>query len=431
MSKFSGYRYLVFPDNWNERKIKHIVNYKKGKNPKENDLVFDGGKIYLSMDYLRGSNEQLSYVNNSIDYVSVEDGDILLLWDGSNAGEFVKGKKGVLSSTMAVVKLLRNDIDKIYLWFLAKSIEPFLRSFTVGMGIPHVNGDFFSNIVVAFPDLIMQQKVASFLDHKTSQIDKLIAEKEKLLKLLEEKRIALITQAVTKGLNPDVRMKPSGVDWLGDIPEHWEVIPLRYLAQKVQTGTTPPSIGEDFFEGGEIDWFTPGDFYIPDILLNEANKKVRKEAFSGGILKLYPENTVLLIGIGATLGKVGVCTKKCSSNQQINAIITNDRINSFFLAYYLLINQEIIRLYSNFTTLGILNQDRTKMISIILPSLAEQRSICEYILKKTEAIFILSENISIAIEKLKEYRASLITSAVTGKIDVRNYKPEEEHEEIH
>jgi type I restriction enzyme S subunit len=200
----------------------------KGKNPStfEPDLS-EEGIPYLSMGYLRGQ-EAPKYAKAESTAVMAKEGDILLLWDGSNAGEFILAKSGLVSSTMARVMANRDCVHKYY-FYSCKAFEPELKQHTVGMGIPHVNGEEVRTQSFPQPPKEEQELIANFLDHETAKIDTLIDKQQQLIKLLKEKRQAVISHAVTKGLNPDVPMKNSGVVWLGEVPEHWDRIPLKHL----------------------------------------------------------------------------------------------------------------------------------------------------------------------------------------------------------
>ncbi|MEA3539706.1 MAG: restriction endonuclease subunit S, partial [Pseudomonadota bacterium] len=209
-----------------------------------------------------------------------------------------------------------------------------LNQYSVSAAQPGLSTDNLKPLPIPFPPPETQKRIAAFLDEKTAQIDGLIARKQALLARLAEKRQAIITQAVTKGLNPAAPMKDSGIDWLGQIPAHWEVMPLRRMASRVVTGRTPPATAGDFFTDGEVPWFTPGDFK-GTLVLDGSEKCLAHDAFSEGHAVLYPPNSVLLVGIGATLGKVGVASMVCSSNQQINAITPLPGNDAVFLAYFL------------------------------------------------------------------------------------------------
>ena len=219
--KDSGVEWLgEIPSHWILKKHKYIAVFSKGKNP---ELLFDnysdGLQPYLSMDSLRGKIDS-KYAEYKKGLILVEDNQPLIIWDGSNSGEFVLGKQGILSSTMASSSLIYKVNNKFY-WYTCICIEPEMRKHATGMGIPHVNGDQLKGIILPLPNFEEQEKIAAFLNHETAKIDRLIAKQEQLIQLLQEKRQAVISHAVTKGLNPDAPMKDSGVEWLGQVPEHW------------------------------------------------------------------------------------------------------------------------------------------------------------------------------------------------------------------
>lgn len=276
-----------------------------------------------------------------------------------------------------------------------------------------------ASLEICVPPLETQRRIAYFLDEKTARIDALIEKKRALLDRLAEKRQALITRAVTKGLNPDAPMKHSGIDWLGEIPYHWEAVPLRRIARKVATGRTPPSGATDYFTDGEINWFTPGDFGY-DIELQGSTRKIISEALEDGVSTLFPKATVFLVGIGATLGKVAVSTNVGSANQQINAILIKQTNDPYYLAYFLHGFREEVRVASNGNTLGILNQDGTKSLPVLKPPASEQKDIAGFIREQDRGSAAVIEEIRRSIDLLGEYRSTLITAAVTGQITELN-----------
>ncbi len=419
--KDSGVEWIgEIPEHWDVGKLKFVSSLLKGKNPEE--LTEDKKENllpYLSMEYLRNNGDVLTfYAYPGRNLVIVNNGDILILWDGSNAGEIMEGKNGILSSTMA--KIIPNKIIRRYLYWFLKGNEQIFKSNNIGMGIPHVNGEMLKNHFIFLPNLQEQKAIANFLDQKTAEIDGLIADKEKMIELLQEKRQAIITEAVTKGLNPNVRMKDSGIEWIGEIPEHWEVKKIKYLVKTIQTGITPATTNEDYFDGG-IQWFTPVDF-LGNKELYESKRKVSNRAVIDNEARLFPKDTVMIVGIGATVGKVAKLGVDGSFNQQITGLIVNDQIlNSDYLYYWLYLNQETIKNISNYTTLPIVNNEFVKNFECLSLPLYEQQKIANYLDQKTNEIDDLIYEIKTQIQKLKEYRQSLISEAVTGKIDVRNY----------
>ncbi|MEG6569265.1 restriction endonuclease subunit S [Thermoanaerobacterium thermosaccharolyticum] len=320
---------------------------------------------------------------------------------------------------------LRPNITKCDVRFLVYVINcPYVRSQAeiVASGTTRLRISLGSlkNLQVFLPTLDEQKSIADYLDQKTAEIDGLIADKEKLIELLQEKRQAIITEAVTKGLNPNVRMKDSGIEWIGEIPEHWNVEPIKYMVKTIQTGTTPTTKNDDYFDG-DIQWFTPGDFHGSKELY-EASRKISNLAVIDNEARLFPKNTVMIVGIGATVGKVAKLGVEGSFNQQITGLIVNEqRLNCDYLYYWLYINQETIKNISNYTTLPIINNEFVKNFECLSLPLDEQQAIVNYLNQKTSEIDDLILKIRLQIQKLKEYRQSLISEAVTGKIDVREF----------
>lgn len=213
------------------------------------------------------------------------------------------------------------------------------------------------------------------------------------------------------------KYKDSGVEWLGEIPEHWEAKRLKFISKKIQTGTTPPTNNEEYYQNGNIDWFAPSDFLDNQVYLKKAKKKLNEKVLNDGIVKKILKGSILVIGIGATLGKVGLLDTDATSNQQINAILLDSKHSSSFVAYFLLVSQEIMKVISNATTLGILNQDKTKQIPLAVPPLEEQNAIAQFLDHKTSQIDALISKKEALLEKLDEKRTALISHAVTKGLD--------------
>ncbi len=205
--------------------------------------------------------------------------------------------------------------------------------------------------------------------------------------------------------------KDSGVEWLGEIPKDWKAIKVKYIADTVSTGGTPKDLSSFTLEP-EVCWFTPGDFHDGQIL-RQANKYVTWKSVNTNDAKIYKENSVLVIGIGATLGKVAHCSIPFSCNQQINVITPNSNISSFFLMYSLLVQDEQMSLSSNASTIGIMNQEKTKDILLALPSLKEQKTVTNFLDYQTAQIDTLIDKQQTLIQLLKEKRQAVISHAVT------------------
>lgn len=321
-----------------------------------------------------------------------------------------------------VYRVKENANNNYIKWlFLTEDFTSIVNQSTNGAKMPRVSSDFIKDLDYFLPPIEEQEAIATYLNDMTGKVDALIAEKQKQVDDLRSYRTSLITETVTRGLNPDVPLRPSGIDWLGDIPEHWEATKLKYVST-VQTGSTPSTSVEKYWNNPVKNWFTPGDFNT--FRLSYSNRRVSDSAFNEGACRLFPKNSTLLVGIGATLGKVGITTVECSANQQVNVITFNDKIYPLYGAYYLSSCNDAINSVSNASTLAILNQEQTKQFPIIIPPIDEQQAIAEFLDKKTEKIDALIDELNKQLDELAEYKKSVISEAVTGKIDVRDWKPQ-------
>ncbi len=216
-------------------------------------------------------------------------------------------------------------------------------------------------------------------------------------------------------MKPYEKYKDSGVEWIGEIPEHWVVSKIRYCSTSVKTGKTPPTENESYFEEGQINWFGPGDFKT--LFLRDSSRTITEKAVNELKLELYPEGTVLLIGIGATLGKVGIINAPSYSNQQVNAIIFNSYINPQYGLFFLDVFKEITANEASSSTMAILNQSKTKDLLLLKPTLQEQTAIAKYLDHQTAIIDELIEKKTKQIALLKEKRQAIINETVTKGLD--------------
>ena len=292
---------------------------------------------------------------------------------------------------------------------------------TYGAKMPRANWDFISNLKIAIPCLEEQTKIANYLDYKIGKIDSLISAKGRQIEDLQQYRSSIISEAVTRGLNPNVELKDSGVEWIGRIPTHWDVNNLKRRAE-VSTGSTPSTNISDYWNNPTKNWYTPSDF-SDNIYLLESDRKVSEKAFFDNACRVFPQKTVFVVGIGATLGKVGIAPSECSANQQINAIIFDDKVNPQYGAYYLYSMREYMNAVANAATLPILNQSATKELTIAIPPFMEQQEIADYLDEKTSKIDSAIKELKTQIEDLRQYNKSVISEAVTGKVDLRDWKP--------
>ena len=327
---------------------------------------------------------------------------------------------------------LRPNITKCDVRFLVYVINcPYVRSQAeiVASGTTRLRISLGSlkNLQVFLPTLDEQKSIADYLDQKTAKIDGLIADKEKLIELLQEKRQAIISEAVTKGLNPNIRMKDSGVEWIGEIPEHWEIIPLKYITNFISRGNSP-----EYVEESSIKVINQACIYWDELKIENVKYQYDDIDFDKLKGKLIKGDLLLNSTGTGTLGRAVVFRE--DGNYMADSHVTIIRFNKMkmdeFFAFYILQTQIYQGYIYNALVTGATNQielsrERLTATPMIVPPSTEQQEIVNFLDAKIGQIAILINEIKIQIEKLKEYRQSLISEAVTGKIDVRDYKDEE------
>jgi type I restriction enzyme, S subunit len=412
--KDSGVQWIGdIPEDWEIQRFK--IKFRTNKGKLLNNLTEENGDNllpYLSMDYLRGNKKGVLF-SNDVKGVKVKEDDLLLLWDGSNAGEFVKSKKGYLSSTM--VKLNYEKLNKNYVFYLCYAFEPLLRDLTIGMGIPHVNGDILGNIKIPIIENHIQNKIISFLDKKTKNIGQTIEKDKKLIELLKEKRIALINLVVTKGLDKNVKMKDSGIDCIGEIPKEWSTKKIKHFS-KIITGSTPRGELENW--EGDIIWVTPADLSKKIKYITSSKRQITKKGYDSCGTTFIKKDS-LIIASRAPIGYPRITKNKLCFNQGCKAFEIEIDFIVEYCYYYLLGYEKVLVSLGNETTFSELGTYNFASFRIPLPSKPEQLQIIQYLDKETSKIDQIIKKIEEKINLMGEYKKSLIHHVVTGKVDVR------------
>lgn len=294
-------------------------------------------------------------------------------------------------------------------------------------GIQNLDSSEYLNTLIAYPPTDEQQKIAAFLDWKTGQIDKLILKKKQLMEKIKEKRLAVITRAVTRGLNPTATLRDSGIPWLGQVPQHWAVKRLRFACRRIEQGWSPQC---DHQPADEDSWgvmkvgCVNGDVFDPDenkSLPRELEPAPEYELKVGDIL-ISRANTSELLGSAAivpagTRGKLLLCDK-------LFRVSPEPEVRNDFLTFFLRTpiarfqyEREATGASSSMKNIG---QSTIKDVPTTIPPLAEQEAICAFIRERTAKLDSLLTTVRTAIARLAEYRIALITATTTGEIDVRN-----------
>lgn len=417
--KSSGVEWIGdIPQKWNIIRLKHEYKIQKGKIPKViHEENKDGLVPYLSMEVIR-SSEYNSFVNKE-EGVYVNGGQIIILWDGSNSGEIFKVNiDGILSSTMGVLNKVGNRLNEDFSFYFLKSSEPEIRNNTNGMGIPHVDGSYVRNLPIFLPPLQEQLQIVQFLDEKTELIDRLISTKEIKISLLKEQRTSLINQIVTKGLNPNVKMKDSGVIWIGEIPEGWMMSKFKFDTKTpVQYGLNIS--GDKYLDEG-IRFIRITDLLESGGLIPEDGKYLdKKDVPSEFLLNKYD---VLFCRTGHTVGKSYLHLE--DGNYTSGGYLVRFNFGNYFESKFIFYISKTsfywdwIKLNSVISTIENVNGDKYQNFQYPKPSKSEQKDIVEFLDTKLFEIDDLVHLEQKKIDLLKEYRQSLISEVVTGKIKV-------------
>jgi len=281
----------------------------------------------------------------------------------------------------------------------------------------------FRDIGEPTPPLPEQQAIADFLDRETANIDALVEKKERLIELLQEKRTVLITHAVTKGLDPNVPMKDSGIEWLGQIPAHWEVRRLGYLATVLQTGPFGSQLHSDEYVSGGIPVINPSNIRGGKLLGNK--DAAVDEATWARLARHHLQESDIVFSRRGELGRCALVSKReegwlCGTGC-LRACLHQGRASPPFVVRLLSTAavSEWLCLQSVGSTMDNLNTEIVGRTPICLPPVGEQQNIATFLDRETAKIDALLAKVGEAIERLKEYRIALISAAVTGKIDVR------------
>lgn len=301
-----------------------------------------------------------------------------------------------------------------YYMLISEAGRQYFEAAAKGVGYPAVDDKDFSSFSMLLPPIHEQERIARYLDESCAAIDAAVAAKRHQLETLDALRKTSIAQAVTGELNSAAVRRASGIGWFGEIPQHWRCEHLKRFAKRIQTGVTPPTDNPDYYFDGTIPWFAPGS-YDEDIELREPRKLINEIALREDVLRMFPAGTVFLIGIGATIGKVGLIAEAASCNQQIIGIVTNHRMTSRYLAYQMKLYEDIIPGIAVATTLPIFDQVKTGYLPVLEPPRDEQKAICDFLDVKIAEIKRTTVVIEKQIGTLLAYRKSLIHECVTGQ----------------
>ena len=411
--KPSGFDWLGdVPAHWDLVQLGRIGRLSKGSGGTKADEVPEGvpciryGDLYTSHKYhIRASRSFVTEADAS-NYTPLRYGDILFAGSGETIEEIGKSAVNLIETQACCggdVILFRpeREMDARFSGYAIDCPQSQYQKSSMGRGITvmHIYGSKLKYLWIALPPLPEQRAIARYLDHIDRRIQRYIQAKEKLIALLHEARQATIHRAVTRGLNPDVPLKPSGVEWLGDVPAHWEVRRLRYLANITTGGRDTVDRQDD----GKYSFF----------VRSQTVERINSWSFDG--------EAVLTAGDGVGVGKVfHYVNGKFDYHQRVYKFSNFSKVNGKFFFHYFkaMLRFEVLQGTAK-STVDSLRLPMLQNLPVVLPPLAEQRAIAAHLGKATAAIDAAIDTARHQSELMQEYRASLIAHVVTGKLDVR------------
>ena len=415
--KDSGVQWLgEIPSHWELRKMKYTFCERSQKGfPNEPLLAATQNHgVIKKSDY---ENRTVEATKNLDTLKLVEKGDFVISLRSFQGGIEYSYCRGIISPAYTVLKV--HHLSEPYFKHLAKSpsfIDLLKSSVT---GIREGQNIDYNKLKVEFmpiPTIEEQQAIASYLDKATAKIDEAIAQQQKMIDLLNERKQIIINNAVTKGLNPDAPMKDSGVDWIGEIPEHWEVMKTSHIFHHIGSGTTPKSGREDYYSEDGIPFLQTGD--LNDGFINETSKHITEKALRDTNLKLYPKGSLVVAMYGATIGKLGILNIDTTVNQACCVLPTSDRVGNKFAMHVLSTAKADLLLKSRGGGQPNISQDTIRNEKIVVPPLAEQNEIVQYIEHSCTPIDGAISNATKQISLLQERKQIIINDVVTGKVKV-------------
>ncbi|MCR1822066.1 restriction endonuclease subunit S [Terrisporobacter muris] len=430
--KDSGVEWLgKIPKDWEIKRNRHIFDFRRREVNEYEDttvlsLTTSGVKIKEDLSFGKSTE---SYIGHQLVYP----GDIVFTprdFDQTPILSGVSKYYGCISNLYFVLKCKSNISNYFvdYFWWGLKYKVDFFKNFSYGIRYGY-NYDQFKDLLFLNPSYIEQEKIANFLDKKTSQFDLIISKKEELIQRLEEAKKSLISEVVTgkvKVVKSDdgyelvkrssEEMKDSGVEWLGEIPKDWEVLKAARLANIVRGGSPRPAGDPRYFGGNEVPWITVGE------VTKDENKYLNSVSSYLTLLgkeqsRFLEKGTLVMSNSGATLGVPKILNISGCINDGSLAFL-NVKINKSYFYYLLKSRTEIFRKEMQISGQPNLNTDVVKSLYVLKPLESEQYIIAKYLDTKTVEINKLIDKSKKQIEKIKEAKQSLISEAVIGKIEI-------------
>lgn len=417
-----------FPDQWEIKPIRFVADIQPKCNRgrfKPNDIV-----TFLPMDHVKNGyyhNNDALFVDDNASYTSFENGDIIMAkvtpcFENGNiaVAENLTNGYGYGSSELYVFRTKQNFYNRFLFYWLQN--DHFLKTGVSNMngsaGLKRVPMSFVKYYKVTVPPFYEQIAISNLLDQFCSEISASIDSLELQIELLQEYKKSLITETVTKGLNPNVPMKDSGIQWIGEIPEHWEVKKIKHIATYIGSGTTPDTGITEYYDGS-INWIQSGDLYKRDRIFSTEKTVTNLALKTFSTLKVYKQPFVTVAMYGASVGNVAISQIDACVNQACCVILPAKTHCINFLYYWLTACKQDFDIKAIGGGQPNISQQIIKNQYYLSTPREEQQVITAFLDQRCAEIDSIIDGKLKQIQAQKEYKEALINEYVTGKKRVK------------
>jgi len=423
--KDSGVEWLgEIPAHWEVTPLKHVANFINGFAFKPDEWGLEGIPIIRIENLNGGENFNCTTRTLPAKYCAAK-GDLLFGWSGNRGtsfGPFLWSRDGTHYVNQHIFRVVDFASDKTWMYWALRGVTFYVEKQAHGIiGMVHVTRGEVGTIPIPVLPHQEQEQIAEFLEREHARIDGLVAKKERLIELLQEKRAALITRAVTKGLDPTIPMKDSGVEWLGQIPMHWQVKRTKFAA-RLRSGHTPSRQHPEYWQDCTIPWFGLADVWqIRDgqtETVTETSEKISELGLANSAARLLPRGTVMLSRT-ASVGFSSIMGVDMATTQDFVNWVCGASLRPEYLLYVFRSMQHEFQGLTMGSTHQTIYMPDVGRFSTPMPPIDEQDRIVQVVRAGTREIDALVAKVREAIGRLQELRIALISAAVTGKIDVR------------
>jgi len=417
--KSVGFEWLDYiPNHWEMSRLKSVAELIMGQSPSSGDC----SDTPFGLPFLQGCAE-FGDIHPKPDQFCLAPPRVVLAGTILMSVRAPVGRLNVADQDYGIGRglcgIIPNGITLFddFAYYQLQVMEDALRLVSTGSTYEAVSTGDVGGQVVAIPTPAEQIAIVAYLDYVDQMLRGGVSQKERLVELMEEYKQAVIQQAVTLGLDPDVPLKPSGVEWLGDIPEHWEVRRLRTLARIINGAT--PSTQDSLNWDGDIGWLTPDDLgKLATRYVHKGSRSITLKGYESCGATLAPSGS-LAISTRAPIGHIGILQHEACVNQGCRLLTPNNLVESTWLYFSLKAFNDELSSLGQGSTFTELSRDKLGDFAIALPPLPEQTAIVAHLDKLTSDIDAAIAHTRREIELLEEYRTRLIADVVTGRLDVR------------